>query len=261
MTVHDTELQRWVDPKLAHGLAREVLRESQRRVEAINKSFMQAKTSNVKARQRALSRMKAALKEAGVLIGFRATADCRHVAYGTLHYETRIPGRTMIAILRGEGEYTKRGALTNENAGTVALVDIHAIARFIERSGGKTLDDFVLTMNPVWGWCRALVARQVNETAMLPLGDGLVAVQMLYNPVDRRLTPRIATVLPGHTLSKYQRIWRAKLEPLAVTAPKFPGLEALSDAERKLADIAWECGNEWRQRCEDRRAWGVSRAA
>ena len=183
-----------------------------------------------------------------------AGPEYRSTAFGTFSQFEGADGLKMFVIVRVAGDYDRRGELDQHATQHVAAIDAHAIARLVERNGARSLEDILHSMRPLWGWCRALHASGRDETAILPHGDGIVGIKMteIY---EGELTPRIATMLPGHVLSRYQRQWREMLEPLVGAGPRFPSVSAVGDRHLELAEIAWRCGALWRARSERRAAF------
>lgn len=248
-----------IDEKLAKGLARQAIREAAKRAQTEFRLRGTPKVTNLKARQRAYTRLKAGLSETGCLIGMKTDKEVSRVVYSwveTNEFASDSEWRCVsVAIARmnvlpaapslgfgsgfAEGEYTVCG------------LDLHAMQRIMQRGNLQTLDQAVDFIRPVLGWCDAIIPK-MNQTGFLPLGEGLVALE--GRPSTRgRVAMRIVTYLHGAELSLFHRKIRAMLEPLAAAAPGFPRLRIdPTSSEEALIPLVWRTGKMWSDRAAER---------
>jgi hypothetical protein len=254
-----------IDASLARGYARMALVEAERRAATIRATPPARSLANEVARRRHLDRRIAALGDAA--IGAVASSGCRSAAVAFLNVGRLTPRWPGIAILGETVAFDLRrsrpaGALPSPRGAPVvdlqvdAFLDLHALKRLSQRLGRRTLDDYVDTVRPLFGWLRVARIAGVMGTFQIPMEEGILCCERRRHP--QTVCPgaggapitRIVTYLQLETATDaVQQRWRRLAASGALLhRPRHPRLGPPTEAELAAMEVMRREGAEWEAR-------------
>lgn len=183
-----------IDERLALGMAREIIRKASHAGRSMSKKDRTLKIFSERGRQTSLDLIR---KDFGnKLIGMVAKKGFFEARIG---YFQAIPSHDegpldTLAIITRDIDLRKEGARGPLHArnwpfiddGMIsALIEVHAIARLIQRGGAESVSDVMSTIVKVASWSDMITRRCEHGSWMIPIDTGLVFAQNKILPPER----------------------------------------------------------------------------
>lgn len=243
----ELDINGWCDEKLARGLAKQMMRDIRKKVHEIRKP---------KAGKRLKHRVEFArfardlFRARSGYVGMEHSEDFNRFCVGIVEpYEINKNWHAwclfnMIVCLDRESADEPISETWD------GIIDPHAMARIIERTGLRRLEDILKFLrSPGLGWMQYLAEGCRPHAAFLPIGDSLLAVQGTMT-AEGVLKPRITTYIDRRDMSDFHRSVRERLNPMTIWSPSFPSLYENSPVLAEAVKEAWRCGRDWEARRE-----------
>lgn len=240
-----------VDDRLAIGLSREIIRKVGVWNGPSNPEPFILKAKSENQRKKAMCILRDDMKNK--LIGFKVKKGFFEARMGFFEAFSSKPGKPHDALvvltsdidLRQQGS---RGPHHHENWPFVsnprisAFIEVHAIARLIQRGGAETMEDVMAVLKRAAAWSDHVTWKQEEGSWMLPIDTGIVFIQNRELPEERGFKPgmspacMIKTFISYDRLStRYQDAWR-RLSGMGImdTSPAYPSWSPMSEDHEKM---------------------------
>lgn len=255
-----------IDERLAIGLARDIIRKVGVRNVSCNGETIALKVRSERQRRKSLSILRDDVKNK--LIGFKVKKGFFDARIGFFEAFSSRPGAAHDALVVLTSDIDLRlsgrnGPLNSEHWPFVgspkisALIEVHAIARLIQRGGAETMCDVMDILKRAAAWSDHVTMKSETGSWMLPIDTGMVFIQNQVLPEERGFKAGMSPACMVKTFISHDRLgvrysdaWR-RLAAMGImdTAPSYPSWEPMSDEHEKM----WQAMREEGRRCDLRR--------